>query len=136
MTVSRRALLAAAAIPLLPRLGMAEALRLRFIWWGSSERAERTNKALAAYQQKYPDIAVAGEYAGWGDYWPRVATQVAGRNAPDLIQMDYRYIVEYARRGVLLPLDQYLGQALAIRGFRCRQHQLQAGSTGSCTAST
>jgi multiple sugar transport system substrate-binding protein len=118
MTISRRALLAcAAALPLLPGSGRAQPVRLRFIWWGSSDRAERTNKALAAYQQKNPDVTVAGEYAGWGDYWPRVATQVAGRNAPDLIQMDCRYIVEYARRGALLPLDAYLGNALAIQDF-------------------
>lgn len=123
MTVTRRILLAgAAAAPLAaaalhPRAGRAQQTRLRFIWWGSSDRAERTNKALAAFQQKHPDVMVAGEYAGWGDYWPRVATQVAGRNAPDLIQMDYRYIVEYARRGVLLPLDPYLGKGLAIEDF-------------------
>jgi len=117
MTVSRRALLAAAAAPLLPRLAQAQPVRLRFMWWGSSDRAERTNKALAAFQQNNADVTVAGEYAGWSDYWPRVATQVAGRNAPDLIQMDYRYIVEYARRGVLLPLDPFLGKALGIQDF-------------------
>ncbi|MDP9096331.1 MAG: ABC transporter substrate-binding protein [Pseudomonadota bacterium] len=117
MTISRRAVLAAAATAFLPRLSLAESVRLRFIWWGSSDRAERTNKALAVFQQKFPGITVAGEYAGWGDYWPRVATQVAGRNAPDLIQMDYRYIVEYARRGVLLPLDAYLGKGLSIEDF-------------------
>ena len=118
MIISRRTLLAAAAaLPLFPCAGRAEPVRLRFFWWGSSDRAERTNKALALYQQKNPEIAVAGEYAGWGDYWPRVATQVAGGSPPDLIQMDYRYIVEYARRGVLLPLDAYLGTALAIEDF-------------------
>lgn len=117
MNISRRALFAAAAAPLLPRLARAEPVRLRFIWWGSSDRGERTNKALAAYQQTHPDVSVAGEYAGWSDYWPRLATQVAGGNAPDLIQMDYRYIVEYARRGVLLPLDRYLGSGLSIEDF-------------------
>ncbi|HEY6133854.1 MAG TPA: extracellular solute-binding protein, partial [Rubrivivax sp.] len=43
-----------------------------------------------------------------GDYWTKLGTQVAGGNAPDLFQMDYRYLFEYARRDTLLPLDALL----------------------------
>ncbi|MFK0386526.1 ABC transporter substrate-binding protein [Agrobacterium sp. NPDC090273] len=95
----------------------AQAARLRMLWWGSQERADRTNKAIAAYKQVKPDLEIAGEFAGWSDYWPRLATQVAGRNAPDLIQMDYRYIFEYARRGALAPLDDHIGKGLKIDDF-------------------
>lgn len=95
----------------------AQAARLRMLWWGSQERADRTNKAIAAYKQVKPDLDIAGEFAGWSDYWPRLATQVAGRNAPDLIQMDYRYIFEYARRGALAPLDDHIGKGLKIDDF-------------------
>lgn len=95
----------------------AQAARLRMLWWGSQERADRTNKAIAAYKQIKPDLDIAGEFAGWSDYWPRLATQVAGRNAPDLIQMDYRYIFEYGRRGALAPLDDYIGKGLKIEDF-------------------
>ncbi|GGA87015.1 sugar ABC transporter substrate-binding protein [Brucella endophytica] len=95
----------------------AQATRLRMLWWGSQERADRTNKAIEAYKKVKPDLTIAGEFAGWSDYWPRLATQVAGRNAPDLIQMDYRYIFEYARRGALAPLDEYLGKGLNITDF-------------------
>ena len=31
--------------------------------------------------------------------------------------MDYRYIFEYARRGALLPLDDYLSNALNLGDF-------------------
>lgn len=96
---------------------LAQAARLRMIWWGSQERADRTNKAIAAFKGVKPDITIAGEFAGWSDYWPRLATQVAGRNAPDIIQMDYRYIFEYARRGALAPLDDYIGKSLKIDDF-------------------
>ena len=64
---------------------------------------------MELFAPKNPGIAVEGESAGWTDYWPRLATQAAGRNAPDVIQMDYRYIFEYARRGALLPLDDCVG---------------------------
>ena len=97
--------------------GARSDLRLRMFWWGSKERAERTDKVNQLYQQKYPGVTITGETLGWTDYWPRLATQTAGRNAPDVIQMDYRYIFEYARRGALLPLDPYVPQALNLGDF-------------------
>ncbi len=122
MMLQRRAVLSAglAALSLATVGGgpaFAQAARIRLLWWGSQERADRTNKAIAAFKQVKPDLDIAGEFAGWSDYWPRLATQVAGRNAPDLIQMDYRYIFEYARRGALAPLDDYLGKSLKIEDF-------------------
>jgi multiple sugar transport system substrate-binding protein len=91
--------------------------RLRMFWWGSRERAERTDKTNRLYQDKNPGVTITGETLGWADYWPRLATQTAGRNAPDVIQMDYRYIYEYARRGALLPLDPFVGKGLDLGDF-------------------
>ena len=96
---------------------LAQSTRVRMYWWGSKERADRTLKAAALYQQRHPDVKIDGETLAWGDYWQRLATQAAGRNAPDLIQMDYRYIAEYARRGAILPLDEYLGKSLDLSDF-------------------
>jgi multiple sugar transport system substrate-binding protein len=106
-------LTAVGAVPALAR----SSTRVRMYWWGSKERADRTLKAAALYQQRHPEVKIDGETLAWGDYWPRLATQAAGRNAPDLIQMDYRYIAEYARRGAILPLDEYLGKSLDIVDF-------------------
>jgi multiple sugar transport system substrate-binding protein len=86
-------------------------------WWGAKERAERTNKVSQLYQQTHPGITITGESLGWTDYWPRLATQTAGRNAADVLQMDYRYIFEYARRGALLPLDGYVPASLNLGDF-------------------
>ncbi|WP_152048361.1 ABC transporter substrate-binding protein [Aureimonas psammosilenae] len=122
VSVTRRSVLqgGAAALTLAAfggRPALAQAQRLRFLWWGSQERADRTRNAIAAFKGVSPDTEIVGEFAGWSDYWPRLATQVAGRNAPDLIQMDYRYIFEYARRGALMPLDEAVGKALKIEDF-------------------
>ena len=62
-------------------------------------------------------MTIAGKSLGWTDYWARLATQTAGRNAADVLQMDYRYIFEYARRGALLPLDNYVPKALNLTDF-------------------
>ncbi len=121
-SVTRRSLLQGGAAALaLGTLGggmaFAQAQRLRFLWWGSQERADRTQAAITAYKSVAPDVDIVGEFAGWSDYWPRLATQVAGRNAPDLIQMDYRYIFEYARRGALKDLSGEVGKGLKIEDF-------------------
>ena len=96
---------------------LAREMRLRMFWWGAKERAERTDKVNQLYLSSHPDMTIAGESLGWTDYWPRLATQTAGRNAADVLQMDYRYIFEYARRGALLPLDDYVPKALNLTDF-------------------
>ncbi|MBV1790290.1 extracellular solute-binding protein [Marinobacterium sp. D7] len=98
--------------------------RLRFMWWGSRERAELTRNALAAFTAANPGAAVDTEYLDWLDYWQRFVSLVAIRQTPDLIQMDYRYLKLYANNGVLLPLDRYLGNRLDIDSFG--QHNIDS----------
>lgn len=128
--VSRRNFVAGGATLLsLSALGtsaLAQEKRLRLLWWGSQPRADRTNKVSQLYQTKNPGTSITGEFLGWGDYWPRLATQVAGRNAPDVIQMDYRYIVQYARRGALAPLESYMPAKLNLDDFD--KAQIEGGS--------
>jgi hypothetical protein len=84
--------------------GIRQALRLRCFWWGNPDRDRRTRAMLEAYSKR-TGTQIAAESLGWGDYWTKLGTQTAGGNAPDLIQMDYRYIFEYARRRALKPLE-------------------------------
>ncbi|TGQ45800.1 ABC transporter substrate-binding protein [Mesorhizobium sp. M00.F.Ca.ET.216.01.1.1] len=120
-TIDRRQFLIGTATTL--ALGAASlnrasaATSIRFLWWGSKERADRTHNAMTLYQSKNPDVSIEGESFGWDNYWTRLATQAAGGNAPDLIQMDYRYIFEYARRGALLDFTPYLDKSLKISDF-------------------
>ena len=92
------------------------ATRVRCFWWGNPERDRRTKTALDAYAQK-TGIQIAAESLGWGDYWTKLGTQTAGGNAPDLIQMDYRYIFEYARRDTLLALEKVMPSPLNLKDF-------------------
>ncbi len=92
------------------------ATRLRCFWWGNPDRDKRTKAALEAYSQK-TGTQISAEALGWGDYWTKLGTQTAGGNAPDLIQMDYRYIFEYARRETLLPLEKVMPTPLDLKNF-------------------
>ena len=116
-TLGRRTLLGTGAALLAARAQAQATTRLRLYWWGGVERAERTNKTAELYMKSHPTITVAGETVGWGDYWTRLATQAAGRNMADVLQMDYGYIFEYARRGALLPLDAFVSKELDLSGF-------------------
>jgi multiple sugar transport system substrate-binding protein len=103
---------------LLPTLAAKAAeVRMRAVWWGGQDRARRTNEAIQIFEKQRPDLKIATESTAWADYWTKVATLVAGGNAPDMLQMDYRYIVEYARRGTLLALDAYIPKPLDIQDF-------------------
>ena len=82
--------------------------RIRHFWWGNKERDKRTYATIDAFNAAFSDSTVVGETLGWRDYWPKMATQVAGKNMADVIQMDYRYIAEYARRGAIKSLNPHL----------------------------
>lgn len=78
---------------------------IRFDWWGNPDRAAVTEKAVEAFEKKNPEITVETSYAEFGAYFQKLATQIAGGGTPDVLQMDYRYVREYADRGTLAELD-------------------------------
>jgi multiple sugar transport system substrate-binding protein len=112
------ALMAAGAAGIGP--AWAQASNLRLIFWGGQDRADRTYKVADLFTAAKGN-AIEAEFLAWNDYWPKLATQTAGGNAPDIIQMDYRYIVEYAKRNAIAPLDDYLGGALQLDAFDADQ---------------
>ncbi|MEO7220891.1 MAG: extracellular solute-binding protein [Devosia sp.] len=95
----------------------AQEKRMRLTWWGGQARADRTNAVSALFAKANPGIAFDTEFNAFNDYWPKLGTQVAGGNAPDVLQMDYRYLVEYANRGAIAALDEYVGKGLKLDDF-------------------
>jgi multiple sugar transport system substrate-binding protein len=90
---------------------------LQMSWWGSTERHRRTQEALTAFSKRHPNIKVSTQFSGWDGYWEKLATETAGGNPPDVIQMDYSYIAEYARRGALRALDDMVPKVLNLTDF-------------------
>lgn len=84
-----------------------EKVTLKVLWWGSQTRADLTYQMIEKFEEKYPHITVEPEFASWGEYWTKLSTQVTGKMLPDVIQMDYAYLNQYATNGVLAPLDEY-----------------------------
>ena len=42
------------------------------------------NNLSDMYEELNPNVTIEREFAGWGPYWEKLATQVAGGNAPDM----------------------------------------------------
>ncbi|WP_300342637.1 extracellular solute-binding protein [Nesterenkonia sp.] len=82
-----------------------EQVQLRFSWWGSDSRHQMTQEIIDAFEDENPHISIEGEFGDWSGYWDQLATQSAGGDAPDIIQMDDKYLREYADRGALLDLS-------------------------------
>jgi multiple sugar transport system substrate-binding protein len=91
--------------------------KLTMIWWGSDERHAAYKKALAAFEKKNPEIKVQATYSGYDGYFDKFNTNIAGGSVPDLLQMDTALVAQYARKGVLAPLDSYVGKSLDLTGF-------------------
>ncbi|HVV20159.1 MAG TPA: extracellular solute-binding protein [Pseudonocardiaceae bacterium] len=85
---------------------------IRFVWWGNEDRANATNKAIALFEQRNPNIHVQTEFSGYAAYVQKLTTEVAGGAAPDLVQLDRATFGEYQQKHVLTDLSHYQGQQL------------------------
>lgn len=85
---------------------------LRMTWWGSQDRHDRTLQVIELYQEKNPDVTISAEFTGWDGYWEKLATQAAGQNLPDIIQMDYKFLSDYADRELLINLNEYVDSGI------------------------
>jgi len=82
-----------------------ENVELRVLWWGSEGRHNITMKVIDLFQQKYPHIKISPEFSGFDGYWDKLSVQVSGGSAPDVIQMSYAYLADYANRQALLEVS-------------------------------
>lgn len=78
---------------------------LSFTWWGPEARHELTQEVIDLYEEQNPHVTIDPSYREWGAYWDSLATQSAGGDMPDIIQMDTGYLRTYADQGSLMELD-------------------------------
>lgn len=81
-------------------------------WWGNQVRNDLTQKVVELYMKENPDIEIKAEFTDWSGYWDKLAASTTGGNMPDIIQMDYSYLTQYADSGQLAALDQYIENGL------------------------
>lgn len=91
-----------------------EPVTLRIVWWGSQTRHDGTLAVIDRYMELNPHVTIEAEYMAWSNYWDKLASQAAAGTMPDIFQHDYNYIETYARSGLSLPLDEYVGKELDL----------------------
>ncbi len=125
-TTRRRLLAAALAVPLIlggaacggdeAASGANDKVELSIYWWGAEARAALTEKALALYTSKHPNVTFAKTWQANQGYFDKLATLTAGGNPPDIFQIDDNYLAEYAsqveavRAGLAVALVPRLGR--------------------------
>lgn len=85
-----------------------DSMNLIVSWWGNQTRNERTQAVLDLYSQQNPGVTFDGQFAEWADYWNKLATASAGHTLPDIVQMDYKYLDQYVKNGLLADLTPYI----------------------------
>ncbi len=76
-----------------------EPVELRFSWWGGNEVHRSLLASVRAFEKRHPDIRVKTEYTGWAGYLERLTTQIAGETAPDVMQINWNWLVLFSRHG-------------------------------------
>ncbi|MDR1703075.1 MAG: extracellular solute-binding protein [Clostridiales bacterium] len=85
-----------------------EESNLIMFWWGNQTRNERTQQVLEMFMAENPGITIDGQFADGSEYWTRLATLAAGRTMPDVVQMEYTFLSQYARNSQLADLQGYV----------------------------
>ncbi len=102
---------------------------LTFAWWGNQVRNDLTQKANEKYHELNSGVTVQGSFYQWSDYWSKMATQSAGKQMPDIIQMDLSYIDQYVSNGQLLDLTPYI-ESGALDTSKIDENVLLMGKVG------
>nr|WP_288977038.1 sugar ABC transporter substrate-binding protein [uncultured Blautia sp.] len=83
-------------------------INLSIAWWGNETRHEYTQELLDAYTEEHPNVTFTASPTSWDGYWEKLATQTAGGSCPDIVQMDYSYIITYAQNKTLADLQKFV----------------------------
>lgn len=91
-----------------PSLDTSQPVSLRIAWSGSQDRTDRTLQAIDRFKAKYPNVSVEYESTTSTNFWDKLTTQVAGGNAPDIIQMSGQTLKQYVTNGALMDIQPYV----------------------------
>ncbi len=119
--------------------GGAVAQELRFSWWGGGERHEAMLKATKAFEAKNPGVKIKAEYSGFQGFQERLSTQIAGRNEPDLMQVNWAWLSAFSKTGEgfydlrksanAMKLDEFSNSDLALTTINSKLNALPVGFT-------
>ncbi|WP_221583555.1 ABC transporter substrate-binding protein [Microbacterium sp. G2-8] len=81
-------------------------VELTFAWWGNSDRADRYEALIEAFNEEHSNIKINGSFTDYPAFWEKRQTEAAGGGLPDVMQFDYSYLRQYAGNGLLADLGE------------------------------
>jgi multiple sugar transport system substrate-binding protein len=84
--------------------------KLTFAMWGDTTELANQQKIVDAFTAMNPNITVKVTVADWDSYWPKLQTDLAGGNAPDVFLMDGPLYPDYQTRDQLLNLSPLIAR--------------------------
>ena len=83
---------------------------ITYAMWGDTTELANQQKIVDAFQAMNPNITVKVTVADWDSYWPKLQTDLAGGNAPDVFLMDGPLYPDYQTRDQLLDLTPFIAR--------------------------
>ncbi len=109
--ISRRALLASVALPLVACAPREAPLR----FWGMGREGEVVAELLGGFQRENPGIAVQVEQLPWTAAHEKLLTAFAGDATPDIAQLGNTWVAEMAALQALSPLDEQVAASHVVQ---------------------
>ncbi len=111
----------------------AEKVTLKFEQFsGSGDTEAFLKQMIDEYTKNNPHVTVELQTFGYGDYFNQLMAKVAADQSPDVYELNYENFVSYAKKGVLLPLDDIIKSsgydvskynAMALNAFKTDNKQ-------------
>ncbi|MEV0798938.1 extracellular solute-binding protein [Kribbella sp. NPDC050281] len=90
---------------------------VRFSSYGDPTKLGLRSKLADQYTSSHPDVKMVFEGTATAEYWDKLATQMAGGNAPDVINIDIARIGQYGAAGALQSLEKYIPDTIDTKPF-------------------
>ena len=88
----------------------------RFSWWGNDARHEATLEVINNYMELHPNVHIEAEYRGKSER-EKVATELAGGQLADLVQLDYNWVQDFSQNGEFFVDLNTLDYIIDMSGF-------------------
>lgn len=89
---------------------------LNFAVWGNRAEEDAFRRLIAGYTALNPHVSIRLELSGSsGQLYQQVDTRLAGRQAPDLVRIQYQQVGRYAKAGAIVDLSGHLDGGLAAQ---------------------
>src|SRR5690242_12697621 len=80
---------------------------LQMMFWGEGNQTTFIVEAITNWQKQDGKTKISAQYGPLNGYYDKLATRVAGGNAPDIFQLSLPYLDDYLSRNTILALDDH-----------------------------